>query len=205
MNDIDYDIENLTDEELIQFIDETNSDYDNWNINLDNIINNLQDNNKIFLSDISDNYGDKIFYMIYGYLDSDSLLDYDEITNGGISEFIAELNENETLQFIELLVDFKKQDIELVENDINFEKIISKLKRDVATLKKKLAQPNKYINTKQFEERYGLTKIQQKRLRSKINDPLPYTMPNNKTILYDPIEIEKWLENYKGRMNISDI
>ena len=141
-----------------------------------------------------DKIGEKIFYIIYGYLNTDSLLEYDEMTSGGMTSFIQELDNKSTLNFIELIVDFKKQEIELIEDDVDFTKTISKLKRDVATLKKKLAQPSKLINTKQFEERYGFTRLQQKGLRGQKN-PIPYSMMNQKTIMYEPEEVEKWLEN----------
>jgi len=202
MNETELNIDNFSEEEISQFIKEADNEYQSWNVNLEKMISNLPDNSKIFLSTLNEQIGDKVFYMIYGYLDSESLIDYDEITDGGISEFINELNVENTLNFIELLIDFKKQELELIENDIDFEKIIAKLKRDVATLKKKLSQPNKYINTRQFEERYGLTPLQQKGLRGKITDALPYSMLNQKTIIYDPEEVEKWFENYKGRMKV---
>lgn len=205
MDEQDIDIEDFTEKEIAQFLEEADDNYHKWNVNLDSMISNISDNSKIFLSTLSDEIGDKVFYMIYGYLDSESLIDYDEMTDGGMSEFINILDNENTLSFIELLIDFKKQDIALTEDDIDFEKIIAKLKRDVAILKKKLAQPNKYINTKQFEERYGLTPLQQKGLRGKIIDALPYSMLNQRTIVYDPEEVEKWFENYKGRMKISDL
>lgn len=197
MNELELDIDNLTDEEILQLTNEIDDEYENWNVNLDNMINNLSDNNKIFLSTLSEQVGDKIFYMIYGYLNSESLVDYDEMTDGGMSEFINELDSENTLNFIELLIGFKKQEIELTEDEVDFDKIIVKLKRDVSTLKKKLSQPSKYINTKQFEERFGLTRLQQKGLRGKVKDKLPHTIANGKTILYDPEEVEKWFENYK--------
>lgn len=197
MNELNIDIDDFTSEEISQFIDEADTEYENWNVNLGSLIDNLSDSNKIFLDTMSEKVGEKIFYMIHGYLTSETLIDYDEMTDGGISEFIKELDTEDTLNFIELLIDFKKQEIELIEDEIDFEKIIAKLKRDVATLNKKLSQPSKYINTKQFEERFGLTKVQQKCLRSKVHDPLPYTITNGKTILYEPDEVEKWLENYR--------
>ena len=202
MNEFEQEIDNLTEKELVELIDETNDEYDNWNINIDKIVENLPANSKIFLSDMIDKIGEKIFYIIYGYLNTDSLIEYDEMTSGGMSSFIKELDTQSTLNFIELIVDFKKQEIELIEGDVDFTKIISKLKRDVATLKKKLAQPSKLINTKQFEERYGFSRLQQKGLRGQKN-PIPYSMMNQKTIMYEPEEVEKWLENYKGRMKIN--
>lgn len=196
-------IEQLSNKELNQLIEDTNNEYNEWNINFPNLVDNLKDCNKIFLNDLiqSDEVGERIIYIIYGLLDEEieSLNDYDEISNGGLSDIISLLNEEGTLQFIDLIVDFKKQNIELTEDEIDFNKIIAKLKREVASLKKKLSQPSKYINTKQFEERYGLTRLQQKGLRSKIHDPLPHTITNGKTILYEPTEVEKWLENYKEK------
>ena len=205
MNELNIDIDDFTSEEILQFIDEVNDEYENWNINFASLTDNLSVGNKIFLATMNEKVGEKIFYMIHGYLTSETLVDYDEMTGGGISEFIKELSNEDTLNFIEMLIDFKKQEVELIEDEVDFEKIIAKLKRDVATLKKKLSQPSKYINTKQFKERYGLTQIQQKRLRGNTTNPLPYTMLNRKTFLYDPDEVDKWLENYKGRMKIEDI
>ena len=68
-----------------------------------------------------------------------------------------------------------------------------------------------FINTKQFSTLYGLSATQQRGLRAKTTDPLPiYKIPNdnsnnsNTPILYDRKEVEKWLANYQGRMNLSD-
>jgi len=154
------------------------------------MVENLSDENKIFLSELSSKIGDKVFYLIYGYLNSESLIDYNEMSDGGIADLIDELDSDDTLNFIELLIDFKKQELAETQEEIDYAQIIKKLKRDVATLKKKLAQPSKLINTKQFEERYGLTRVQQKGLRGKITDPLPYSMVNDKTIMYEPEEVE---------------
>jgi len=199
MNDFGIDDDDFTDAEIADYLNETIDEYDTWNVNLDTLVSNLTASSKIFLSELHEKVGDKIFYMIYGYLNSESLIDYDELTMGGMSEFINELESADTLNLIELFIDFKKQSIELTESDIDFEQIIKKLKRDVATLKKKLAQPSVFINTKQFEERFGLSQAQQKSLRSKIHDPLPCTIPNGKTILYEAEIVEKWLENYKKK------
>jgi len=199
MDDFDIDDDDFTDEEIAEYLNETIEEYDNWNVNLDILVSNLTDGSKIFLSELHEKVGDKIFYIIYGYLNSDSLIDYDELSNGGMSEFLNELNHVDILNLIELFVDFKKQEIELTESEINFKHIIIKLKRDVATLKKKLSQPSKFINTRQFEERFGLSPAQQKGLRGRINDPLPCTVPNGKTILYETVLVEKWLENYKKK------
>jgi len=54
MNKLELDIDNLTDEEILQLTNEINNEYETWNVNLDNMINNLSDNNKIFLSTLSE-------------------------------------------------------------------------------------------------------------------------------------------------------
>ncbi len=202
MNQLELDIDNLSDNELIKLLDKLDDDYGRWNINLEKTVENLSQKSKIFLYDLYCEVGERIFYIIYGYLNSDTIIEYNEMTNGAMSEFIQSLDAEATLNFIELIIDFKKQEIEFTEDDVDFNKVISKLKRDVATLKKKLAQPSKLITTKEFEERYGLSRRQQKGLRGKITDPLPYSMINNKTIMYEPEEVERWLENYKGRIQI---
>jgi len=203
MNQLELDIDNLSDNELIKLLDRLDDDYGTWNINLEKTVENLPQKSKIFLYDLYCEVGEKIFYIIYGYLNADTIIEYNEMTNGGMSEFIQSLDVEATLNFIELIIDFKKQEIEFIEDDVDFNKVVSKLKRDVATLKKKLAHPSKLITTKEFEERYGLSRRQQKGLRGKITDPLPYSMINNKTIMYEPEEVERWLENYKGRMKIN--
>lgn len=56
---------------------------------------------------------------------------------------------------------------------------------------------NQYITTKQFNILYGLSPTQQKSLRQRLNDPLPYYKLSDKAnILYSRIEIEKWFENF---------
>lgn len=196
MNEYEFDIDDFSDEEIQQFLEEADEEYSEWNINLTQNIEKLSDGNKIFLNQLYEDHGEKVFYIIFGYLNSDTLVEYDEMTDNGVSDFLQELDNTETLNFVELLIEFNKQEIELVEQDVDFEKTIAKLKRDVATLKKKLAQPSKYINTTQFEERYGLTKLQQKSLRTRIYDSLPYTIVNNR-VLYEPEIIDKWMENYR--------
>ena len=94
----------LTAEELNQYIDEINEEYDNWNINIQYTIDKLSDENKIFLNDFIKIHGEKILYIIYGYLTSDSLLEYDSLTNGGVNELFKEFDNIETLNFIDLLI-----------------------------------------------------------------------------------------------------
>lgn len=197
MSEYEFDIDDFSDEEIQQFLEEADNEYNEWSINFTQNIEKLSDGNKIFLNQLYENHGEKVFYIIFGYLNSDTLVEYNEMTDNGVSDFLQELNNTETLNFVELLIEFNKQEIELVEKDVDFEKIIAKLKRDVSNLSNKLQQPSKYINTSQFEERYGLTKLQQKSLRSRMNDPLPFTVVNNKTILYEPEIIDKWMVNYR--------
>ena len=92
MNELEVNIDNFTEEEILQFFNEADDEYKNWNINLSSMIDNLSDNSKIFLSTLSENIGDKVFYLIYGYLNSENLIDYDELTDGGFSEFVEELS-----------------------------------------------------------------------------------------------------------------
>lgn len=195
MNEHEIDIDDFSDEEIQQYLEEADNEYNEWNINLTQNVEKLSNSNKIFLNQLYENHGEKIFYIIFGYLNSDTLVEYDEMSENGVSEFLQELNNEDTLNFVELLIEFNKQEIELVEEEVDFEKIIAKLKRDVGTLKKKLAQPTKYINTKQFEERYALSPLQQKSLRSKLNDSLPFIVINNR-IFYEPEIIDKWMENF---------
>lgn len=62
---------------------------------------------------------------------------------------------------------------------------------------------NQYITTKQFEILYGLSSRQQKSLRNKINDELPsFKLTDTSNILYNRLDVEKWLENYTGKINI---
>lgn len=65
------------------------------------------------------------------------------------------------------------------------------------------SKETQYITTKQFEILYGLSPRQQKGLRTKINDPLPcIKLSENSNVLYNRYEVEKWLENYQGKMQI---
>ena len=144
INEYEFDIDDFSDEEIQQFLEEADEEYSEWNINLTQNIEKLSDGNKIFLNQLYEDHGEKVFYIIFGYLNSDTLVEYDEMTDNGVSDFLQELDNTETLNFVELLIEFNKQEIELVEQDVDFEKTIAKLKRDVATLKKKLAQPSKY-------------------------------------------------------------
>ena len=196
MNDDEFDFDDFSDEEILELIDQVDQNYQEWNINLDSMINKLSENKKLFLNELYNHAGEKVFYIIYGYLNSDSLIEYNELSNNGLSEFINELNDTDTLSFVELLIEFSKFELEISEEQVDFAKVISKLKRDVATLKKKISQPSKFINTKQFEERFSLSPLQQKSLRSRLNDPLPFSVVNNR-ILYEPELIEKWMENFK--------
>lgn len=195
----EFDELDFSDEEIAEMVEEIEEDFESWSINFADVIEHLCDESKRFLSELSDKMGDTIFYMIYGYLNADNLIEYDEMTNGGVSGFIAKLDNTETLRFIELFVDIEKQEIGFSETKTDIKKVIAKLKRDVAILKNKLIKPSEYITTKQFEEMFGLTSVQQKGLRSKIHDPLPYTVTNGKTILYNEIEVSKWFENYKRK------
>jgi len=70
MNQLELDIDNLSDNELIKLLDKLDDDYGIWNINLEKVIENLPYKSKIFLYDLYCEVGERIFYIIYGYLNS---------------------------------------------------------------------------------------------------------------------------------------
>ena len=56
----------------------------------------------------------------------------------------------------------------------------------------------KMITVKDFEELYSIGEEAQRKLRKRIRDPLPFVqIVERGSILYDCMEIGKWLENYK--------
>jgi hypothetical protein len=95
MNELD--INDFTDEELLQYAIESDEEYQEWNVNLENLINSLSDDNKIFLSDLGERIGEKAFYIIYGYLNSENLIDYDDMTEGRMSEFVSQESVKQTV------------------------------------------------------------------------------------------------------------
>lgn len=57
-------------------------------------------------------------------------------------------------------------------------------------------QSKKYINVKEFEEIYDISKSSQRDFRGRLHNPLPYHQKVFRgKILYDVSEIEKWFEN----------
>lgn len=57
-------------------------------------------------------------------------------------------------------------------------------------------QSKKYINVKEFEEIYDISKSSQRDYRGRLNNPLPFHQKVFRgKILYDVNEIEKWFEN----------
>lgn len=57
-------------------------------------------------------------------------------------------------------------------------------------------QAKKYINVKEFEEIYDISKSSQRDYRGRLHNPLPYHQKVFRgKILYDVDEIEKWFEN----------
>ena len=56
----------------------------------------------------------------------------------------------------------------------------------------------KMISVKDFEELYSIGEEAQRKLRKRMRDPLPFVqIVERGSVLYDCIEIGKWLENYK--------
>lgn len=57
----------------------------------------------------------------------------------------------------------------------------------------------KMISVKDFEELYSIGEEAQRKLRKRIKDPLPFVQIIERgNVLYDCIDIGKWLENYKN-------
>jgi len=60
----------------------------------------------------------------------------------------------------------------------------------------------KLITVKDFETLYSIAEETQRKLRGRLNDPLPFTQLTARgTVLYNCKEIDKWLENYKRERN----
>jgi len=60
----------------------------------------------------------------------------------------------------------------------------------------------KLITVKDFETLYSIAEETQRKLRGRLNDPLPFTQLTARgTVLYNCKEIDKWLENYKKERN----
>jgi predicted DNA-binding transcriptional regulator AlpA len=177
------------------------SDIEKHYATIDDILDSLSDSNKIFLAKLIDDekHGYQFLYVVFDFLD-DNVNDLQTLNGwlgGEVSDVFSKFDHGkDILQLIDLFNELNHFQIKN-RNDIDTEKVVKKLKRTVYELKKKLEQPQIFINTKQFEERYGLSQAQQKGLRSKIRDALPHHIQNGKTILYKTEEIEKWMENYK--------
>lgn len=184
-----------------EFNTSVDSSYQKEKLRIEQIIERLSDSNKIFLDEMidKDEFGKPFLYVIFDFLDPnvDNLQSVDSWLDGEISDLFSKFKSNgsDIVKLVDLFVQLQHFQLESKE-EIDADKLIAKLKRDVYELKKKLEQPQTFINTKQFEDRFGLSQAQQKSLRSKIRDPLPHTITNGKTILYKTEEVEKWLENY---------
>ena len=60
----------------------------------------------------------------------------------------------------------------------------------------------KLITVKEFETLYSIAEEAQRKLRGRLNDPLPFTQLTPRgTVLYNCKEIDKWLENYNKERN----
>ena len=184
-----------------EFNNRIDSSYQKEKLHIEQIIDRLSDNNKIFLDEMIDKkeFGKSILFVIFDFLDPnvENLQTVDSWLDGEISYLFSKFKSNgsDIVKLVDLFVQLQYFQLESKE-EIDADKLIKKLKRDVYELKKKLEQPQNFINTKQFEDRFGLSQAQQKSLRSKIRDPLPHTITNGKTILYKTEEVAKWLENY---------
>jgi hypothetical protein len=184
-----------------EFNNRIDNSYQKEKLHIEQILDRLSDNNKIFLDEMinKNEFGKSFLFVIFDFLDSNvnDLQTLDSWLDGQVSYLFSKFKTNgsEILKMVDLFIQLQHFQLESKE-EIDADKLITKLKRDVYELKKKLEQPQTFINTKQFEDRFGLSQAQQKSLRSKIRDPLPHTITNGKTILYKTEEVAKWLENY---------
>ena len=141
-------------------------------------------------------------YLIY---DFKSLFDLNQSHDGNLFDIIASLTPIEIMYLVDLFLELDREISKPIDITV-FENAIKKFKRDNAKLRKKLEQPSTVINSSQFEKRYGFTKVQQKGMRTKFIDPIPYIKiedigkePYNissKHVHYNTTDVELWLENY---------
>ena len=141
-------------------------------------------------------------YLIY---DFKTLFELNQSQNGNLYDIIASLNPVEIMYLVDLFIELDRE-ISKPIDILVFENAIKKFKRDNAKLRKKLEQPSTVIDTSQFEKRYGFSKLQQKGMRTKFIDPIPYIKiedlgkkPYNissKHVHYNTNDVELWLENY---------
>lgn len=184
-----------------EFNDRIDNSYQKEKLRIEEILDRLSDNNKIFLDEMlqREEFGTSFLYLLFDFLEPnvENLQTLDSWLDGEVSYLFSKFKTNGTdiIKMVDLFIQLQHFQLESKE-EIDADKLIKKLKRDVYELKKKFEQPQTFINTKQFEDRFGLSQAQQKSLRGKIRDPLPHTITNGKTILYKTVEVEKWLENY---------
>ena len=141
-------------------------------------------------------------YLIY---DFKTLFELNQSHNGNLYDIVSSLNPVEIMYLIDLFIELDRE-ISKPIDILVFENAIKKFKRDNAKLRKKLEQPSTIIDASQFEKRYGFSKVQQKGMRTKFSDPIPYIKiedlgkePYNissKHVHYNTIDVELWLENY---------
>ncbi len=141
-------------------------------------------------------------YLIY---DFKTLFELNQSHDGNLYDIIASLNPVEIMYLVDLFIELDKEISKPIDITV-FENAIKKFKRDNAKLRKKLEQPQYLITTAQFTQRYSFTAIQQKDMRRKAINPIPYIKiedlfkpPYNissKTIRYNTKDVELWLENY---------
>lgn len=148
----------------------------------------------IHLDDIRSDFLELIY--IYFTYDVNSLFELNQLSETKVYEIVSKLDTLNQMRFTEFFMEITKN-IYLQIEDHKVLETIKKHKRTNYELKKKLEQPKIVINTSEFAERYGFSQSQQKGLRGKLLDPLPFICTNGKTIHYKIEEIEKWLENYK--------
>lgn len=118
-----------------------------------------------------------------------------------IEEYPELIAANEAVvEYKEVVVEYRTTHSEELLNKIAI------LEKTIIDLSKKLSQQleqipvseKKFITVKDFENVYSISVEQQRILRGRLNDPLPHVQIKDRgNILYNPKEVEKWLENYK--------
>jgi hypothetical protein len=112
--------------------------------------------------------------------------------------------ENKRVEYQEVYVNYKHNSTDELRTKIES---LGQIIVDLADKLKEQANQipiteKKLITVKDFETLYSIAEETQRKLRGRLNDPLPFTqLAARGTVLYNCREIDKWLENYKKERN----
>ena len=110
------------------------------------------------------------------------------------------LAEEKIVEYQEVYVNYEQNSTNELKTKIdNLENIIIDISKKLMVQSSSIAiADKKMINVKDFEELYSIGEEAQRKLRKRMKDPLPFVqIVERGSVLYDCIEIGKWLENYK--------